>query len=202
MATHVVVLGRRTGRLCRGVLRRRPRHAGHAGRRGEEPRRGVPLSRLHPVEGAAARRQGARRVEARLGLGHRVRRPEGRPRQAARLQEPGGREAHRRHRPGGQAAQDHLRPGPRDRHRPDLAVGDDGGRHPGGEVRLPGPGDRARTRRGSRACRSTARGCSTRPGRSISRRFPRRCSSSAAATSAWSSARSTPRSAPRCRSSR
>ena len=39
---------------------RRSRHAGHARRRGEEPRRRLPLSRLHPVEGAAPRRQGAR----------------------------------------------------------------------------------------------------------------------------------------------
>ena len=56
------------------------------------------------------------------------------------------------------------------------------------------------SRRRFRGCRSTARGCSTRPARSTCRRFPRRCWSSAAATSAWNSGRSTPRSAPRCRS--
>ena len=42
----------RPRRLYGRVLRGRPRHAGHAHRRGEESRRRLPLSRLHPVEGA------------------------------------------------------------------------------------------------------------------------------------------------------
>ena len=36
----------------------------------EEPRRRLPVSRLHPVQGAAARRQGHRRGEARGDLRH------------------------------------------------------------------------------------------------------------------------------------
>ena len=83
---------------------------------------------------------------------------EDRPRQAARLQEPGGRQADRRHRPGRQAAQDHLRPGPRHHHRADHAVGEDRHRHAGGQERLPGAGDRLVSDEDSRACRSTARG--------------------------------------------
>ena len=60
---------RGAGRLRGRVLRGRPRHAGRAHRRGEEPRRRLSLSRLHPVEGAAARRQGDRRGAARRQLG-------------------------------------------------------------------------------------------------------------------------------------
>ena len=60
----------------------------------------MPVSRLHPVEGAAARRQAARGIEARQGVGHRVRRRHGRHRQAPRLQEPRRRKADERHRPG------------------------------------------------------------------------------------------------------
>ncbi len=43
-----------------------------------EPGRRLPLSRLHPVEGAAARRRGRQRGEARRGLGRHVRRADDR----------------------------------------------------------------------------------------------------------------------------
>ncbi len=60
---------RRSRRIRRGVLRRRPRDAGHAHRPGSQSRRRLPLSRLHPVQGAAARRQGPQRSEARRRRG-------------------------------------------------------------------------------------------------------------------------------------
>ena len=44
----------------------------------KNPGRRVPVSRLHPVEGPAARREAARGIEAREGVGHRVRRSQGR----------------------------------------------------------------------------------------------------------------------------
>ena len=46
-----------------------------------ESRRRLPLSRVHPVEGAAARRRGDQRGEARGGMGRHVRRAEDRRRQ-------------------------------------------------------------------------------------------------------------------------
>ena len=53
--------GRRSGRLLGRLPRRRPRPPGGAGRALADPGRGVPQCRLHPVQGAAARRQGDRR---------------------------------------------------------------------------------------------------------------------------------------------
>ena len=52
---------RRPGRLHRGVPRRRSRAKRRAGRRPADARRRLPQRRLHPVEGAAARRQDRRR---------------------------------------------------------------------------------------------------------------------------------------------
>ena len=52
---------RRPGRLHRRVPGRRPRQAGRPGRRPGHPGRGVPERGLHPVQGAAARREGDRR---------------------------------------------------------------------------------------------------------------------------------------------
>ena len=60
---------RRSGRLRRRVLRRRPRHEGDAHRPRAEPGRRLRLPRLHPVEGTAARREAARRGQPRLGVG-------------------------------------------------------------------------------------------------------------------------------------
>ena len=52
---------RRPRRLHRRLPRRRPRQEGGAGRALPAPRRRLPQRRLHPVEGAAARRQGDHR---------------------------------------------------------------------------------------------------------------------------------------------
>ncbi len=69
-------------RLYRRVPRRRSRHEGRAGRALPDARRRLPERRLHPVEGAAARRQGDRRG-ARDGRARpRVRQAGDRPRQA------------------------------------------------------------------------------------------------------------------------
>ena len=81
-----------------------------------ESRRRLRLSRLHPVEGAAARREADRRVAPREGVGRRVRRAEGRSRQAPRVQEQRRQAADRRHRTARQGPQDSVRAGPgRDR---------------------------------------------------------------------------------------
>ena len=102
--------GRRPGRLQRRVPRRRPRH--EDGRRGALPHagRGVPQRRLHPEQGAAARRRGRRRDEAPRRSRHRVRRAADRPRGAARLEGQGRRQADRRPRRDGQGAQGRGRP--------------------------------------------------------------------------------------------
>ena len=55
---------RRPRRLLRRVPRRRPRHEGRAGRALRDARRRLPERRLHPVEGAAARRRGDGRGRA------------------------------------------------------------------------------------------------------------------------------------------
>ena len=55
---------RRPRRLLRRVPRRRPRHEDGAGRALRDARRRLPERRLHPVEGAAARRRGHGRGEA------------------------------------------------------------------------------------------------------------------------------------------
>ena len=52
---------RRARRLHRGVPGGRPRQEGRAGGRSRPARRGVSERRLHPVQGAAARREGDRR---------------------------------------------------------------------------------------------------------------------------------------------
>ncbi len=51
----------RAGRLCRGVPRRRPRPGRRDDRALPDPRWRLPQRRLHPVQGAAARREGHRR---------------------------------------------------------------------------------------------------------------------------------------------
>ncbi len=102
---------RRARRICRGFLCRRPWPEGHPDRQREESRRRLPLPRLHSVEGVAARRQGPRRIEARQGVGHRVRRAQDRRHQAPRLQEPRRREADQRHRAGVEVPQGQLHPG-------------------------------------------------------------------------------------------
>jgi dihydrolipoamide dehydrogenase len=55
---------RRPRRLFGRVPKRRPRHEGGAGRALRDARRRVPERRLHPVEGAAARRDGDGRGQA------------------------------------------------------------------------------------------------------------------------------------------
>ena len=86
-STQLVVIGAGPGGYAAafyaadlGMQRRARRHRA-------ESRRRLPVSRVHPVEGAAARRQADRRSEACLGVGRDVRRAEDRPRQAARVQE-------------------------------------------------------------------------------------------------------------------
>ena len=140
MATRVAVARRRPRRIRGRLLCRRPRHGRHPHRRGEEPRRRVPLPGLHPVEGAAARRQGHRRGASRHRLGRHLRRAEDRRGQAARLQEPRGREAHQRDWPGGEAPQGPLRPGPRlHRRSNDAACAEVGGWRADRERRLRHP---------------------------------------------------------------
>jgi hypothetical protein len=53
LALAFVVRG--TGRLCGGVLRGGPGQEGHPYRKGQEARRRLPESRLHPLQGAALR---------------------------------------------------------------------------------------------------------------------------------------------------
>ena len=62
ISTQLVVIGGGPGGYAAAFLRRRPRPAGHARRSRSESRRRLRLSRLHSVEGAAARRQRDRRV--------------------------------------------------------------------------------------------------------------------------------------------
>ena len=76
-----------------------------------EPGRRLRVSRLHSVEGAAARRQRASPNRAREGVGRRLRRADDRSRQAARVQEQGRRAADERHGSARQAPQDPLPPG-------------------------------------------------------------------------------------------
>ena len=56
-STQLVVIGAGPGGYAAAFFAADLGHAGHARRRGEEPRRRLPLPRLHPVEGAAARRR-------------------------------------------------------------------------------------------------------------------------------------------------
>ena len=100
---------RRARRLHGRVPRRRPRQEGGAGRALAEPRRRLPQRRLHPVQGAAARRQGHRRDPGHGGARHRLRRADDRHRQAARLEGRRGQEADRRPLGPRQAAQGHGR---------------------------------------------------------------------------------------------
>ena len=187
---------RRPGRLHGRVPRRRPR----AERRPDRPRRAarrrLPERRLHPVQGAAARRQGHDRGRRAGRVGHHVRAPKidldkvrgwknnvvgkltgglERPRQAA--QGP-GRARHRRvHRPEHDQGRRHRRRLRALHHRRGLG---------GGVAAVParGPADhRLHRRAGGR------------------RRSRSGCWSSAAASSASRWRRSTTRSAPRSRSS-
>ncbi len=62
MPTRVAVIGALVPEVRRRVLRGRPRDAGHPHRQRKEPGRGVPVSRVHSVQGRpAARGEGARR---------------------------------------------------------------------------------------------------------------------------------------------
>ena len=88
--------GCRPRRLHRRLPRRRSRPPGGAGRALADPGRGLPQRRLHPLQGAAARRQGDRRDQGDGALRHRVRRARDRPRPAARLEGGRGQEADRR----------------------------------------------------------------------------------------------------------
>ena len=78
---------RRAGRLHGGVPRRRPRAAGRADRPRRDARRRLPERRLHPVQGAAARRARCSTEAEELGdVRHLLRRAEDRHRHAARLE--------------------------------------------------------------------------------------------------------------------
>ena len=189
---------RRPGRLRGRVLRRRPRHAGHAHRSGDEPRRRLPLSRLHSVEGAAARRRGHQRGEARRGVGRHVRRRRRSISTKLRAfkdkvvtQLTGGA------RPALEAAQDHLRAAARRRSAMRARSRSSEGRH---GTRASLTFEHAIVATGSRPAsipgltdRQPARDGFHRRARSA-RRARSRCSSSAAATSASSWAASTRRS--------
>ena len=84
------------GRLHGRLPRRRPRPEDDHDRALRDARRGVPERRLHPVQGAAARRAGGRRGRGDERARDPVRRPEDRPRGAADLEGVGGGQAHRR----------------------------------------------------------------------------------------------------------
>ena len=88
--------GRRPGRLHGRVPRRRSGPPGGAGRALADPGRRLPERRLHPLQGAAARRQGDRRDRGDGPFRRQVRRPDGRPRRPARLEGRRGQEADRR----------------------------------------------------------------------------------------------------------
>ena len=149
-------------RLFGGVPRRRPRHEDGAGRALSDARRRVPERRLHPVQGAAAHRgDHGRRARARVAR-HLVRRAEGRPRQAARVQGQGGRQADRRPRRHGEDAQGHGGA------RASAAFLDKNqlrGRTARPSASTPRSSPRARRRRSCRSC-PTTRASSIRPARS------------------------------------
>ena len=148
---------RGTGRLCGRLLCRRSRHAGGADRRGGQSRRRLPLSRLHSVESAAARREGDRRSPSCQRVGRHVWRAEGRRRQAAIVQAGRRRQAHRRRWPGGQTAQGEVPPGTR---HPDRAPLDDDRGHRGRDRRCSSSTASwrpARSQRGFPRSRSTVR---------------------------------------------
>ena len=77
---------RRAGRLPSRVPGRRSRDARHADRSTDRSRRRLSVRRLHPVEGAATRRQAAQRGPRGPGLGPDLRSTADRPRQAARVE--------------------------------------------------------------------------------------------------------------------
>ena len=101
--------GRRPRRLLGRLPRRRPRPPGGPGRALADPGRGLPQRRLHPVQGAAPRRQGDRRVRGDGPFRRQVRRTHGRHRRAARLEGRRGQEADRRALGPRQGAQGHGR---------------------------------------------------------------------------------------------
>jgi hypothetical protein len=162
------VLGAGPGRLCGRLLCRRSRDAGGARRRGEEPRRRLPLSRLHSFEGAAARGQGRRRGAARRTLG---RVTFGEPRststETARVQAGRRRQAHRGRRQIAKLRKVRYLRGRATLTGPTVDASPGGGRdRPAFEHLILATGSHP-TR--SRRSRSTARGCWTRPRRSICR---------------------------------
>ena len=83
-------------RLHRRLPRRRPRAADRARRAQPDARRRLPQRRLHPVQGAAARRQGHHRGRGDGALRRQARQARGRHRRAARLEGERGQEADRR----------------------------------------------------------------------------------------------------------
>ena len=103
----------RPRRLHRRLPGGRPRQEGGADREGPVARRRLPQRRLHPVEGAAARRQGHLRGRGDGPLRREVRQAEGRRRRPARLEGERGQEAHRRPLRPRQGAQGHGRRGRR-----------------------------------------------------------------------------------------
>ena len=161
----------------------------------DDARRRVPQRRLHPVQGAAARREGHRRGRDARHARRGVRRAGDRPRRAARVEGRRRRQAHRRPRRHGQAAQGAGRARRGALHR---------AAHARGRAATGRPRSRSTTRssprarasvRAARASRTTTRASWTRPARSSSRTSPSGCSSSAAGSSAWRWRRSTTRSA-------
>ena len=189
---------RRSGRIRRRVLRRRPRHEGHARRSGAEPGRRLPVSRLHPVQGAAARRRVVNEAKHADAWGVTLRRADDRHRQGCAA----SRTRSSTQLTGGvgqvvEAAQDRLHPGHR------------GVPRRAARSRSPADGTastlellRARDHRHRLAAGDGARAVDRQPARdgldrrrSTCRTSRSRCWSSAAATSASSSAASTPRSA-------
>ena len=81
---------RRSRRLFRRLPRRRSRRQRGAGRSSADARRRLPQRRLHPVEGAAPRRQGHRRGGRDVRPRPRLRAAEDRSRRFARLEGAGG----------------------------------------------------------------------------------------------------------------
>ena len=165
-------------------------------RRADRPRRDarrrVPERRLHPVQGAAAHRQGADRGARARRVRHLVRRAVGRRRQGPRVEEQRRRAVDRRPRVAGQAAQGAGRA--RRRARSPART----------RSRSATPSSASSTAssppaRRPRRCRScpTTRGSWTPRARWRSRASPSGCWSSAAGSSGSRWRRSTTRSAPR-----
>ena len=116
-------LGRRARRLLGRVPRRRSRQEGGADRALAVAGWRLPQCRLHPVQGAAARRQGHQRGPRDGRARDRLRRALDRHRQAARLEGRRGQAADWRSRRLEQATQGHRRHGLRPLRRPEPGRG-------------------------------------------------------------------------------